>query len=91
MLYVDDIFFVSLCQDLERDMTLAADFCRALMGPDALANKENMSGRWLMTIGYASDLNTQMVYMAERNAQLALFGYMTTDWYLLQSPKRELH
>jgi hypothetical protein len=32
-----------------------------------------------VTIGYALNLDTQMIiYMAERNAQRALFGYVTT-------------
>jgi hypothetical protein len=65
MLYVDDIFSVSLRRDL--------------MGPDAIADTKTMSGRRLVTIGYALDLDTRMVYMAKRNAQRTLFGYMTTD------------
>jgi hypothetical protein len=79
MLYVDGIFAVSLCRDLERDMGLAADFCRAIMSSDAIADTKTMSKRLLVTIGYALNLNTRMVYMAERNAQCALVGYMTTD------------
>jgi hypothetical protein len=61
MLYVNDIFSVSLRRDLERNMALAADFCRALMGPDAIADTKTMSGRRLVTIGYALDLDTRMV------------------------------
>ena len=52
-------------------MAAAAAFCRELMGPDAIADLKTLSGRWLVTIGYAVDLNTRLVYMAERNAQRA--------------------
>jgi hypothetical protein len=42
MLYVDDIFSVSLRRVLQRNMALADDFCRALIGFDAIANTETM-------------------------------------------------
>ena len=78
LLYVDDIFSVSLRKDLKSDMARAAAFCRELMGPDAIAYLKTMAGRRLVTISYAVDLDTRLVYMAERNAQRAMFGYMTT-------------
>jgi hypothetical protein len=80
MLNVDYNFSASLRRELERGMVLAANFCRALMGSDAIAGTKTMFRRRHVTFDYILDLDTHMVSvcMAKRNAWRTFFGYMTT-------------
>jgi hypothetical protein len=79
LIYVDDIFSVSLRKDVLRDMELAADYCRKLMGPEAIATSKLVSGRALVTIGYNIDLDQRLLHISGSCAKQALYGYMTTN------------
>jgi hypothetical protein len=79
LIYVDDIFSISLRKDFQRDLDAAADYCCKLMGPDAVDIPKSISWRALVPIDYNIGLDQRQVHISESCVKRALYGSMTTD------------
>ena len=72
LMYVDDIFGVSLESDLLADMSKAQSLIEALLGDNAVAEKKTKSADTaLNVIGYRIDISQQRVGITERNRHRA--------------------
>lgn len=79
VMYVDDIFGICLRAHLERDLAKSREFCIALLGPNAVADKKTEFGRRLDIIGYTIDLDSSIVSIARKNFLKAFYVFFEID------------
>ena len=78
-MYTDDMFGITLKEDLQHDMDVAASFCRRLLSDTAIKEEKTESGTRLTIIGWDFDLDQVLVTIARRNALKAWHGYSRAD------------
>ena len=74
-MYTDYMFGMTLKEDLQHDMDVAASFCRRLLSDTAIKEEKTESGTRLTVIGWDLDLDQVLVTIARRNASKAWHGY----------------
>ena len=78
-MFVDDIIGVAWAWDVVKDMNIARELCRKLMGPNSMELSKEFVGVKADVIGYTIDLETQMVGVKESNALRSLYGFLMID------------
>lgn len=79
VMFVDDMFGACSVDELNSDMNTVDNICREIAGPDAIATSKDDSGRKIDFIGWAIDLDTRIVSIAEHNFRKTLYGFFIVD------------
>jgi len=78
-LYVDDFFGACLTTMLRKNNAAVDKVIVTLLGNEALAPKKDMSGRSLVILGWAFDLDSRMVSISGDNLLSTLFAFMDIE------------
>ena len=78
-LYVDDFFGACLTAMLKANNRAVDKVIVTLLGDEALAPKKDMSGRSLVILGWAFDLDARMVSISRDNLLSTLYAFMDIE------------
>lgn len=80
LMYVDDIIGLCFENQLTTDLEIAHNICTDLLGPGAVADDKEESGRRLDIIGYVVDLDLKRVMtISRKNYLTALHSFLYCD------------
>jgi hypothetical protein len=79
LIYTDDVIGVTLRKHLASDTALVRGKIDGLLGPGAAERDKSDWGRRLDILGWGIDLDTQQVFVAERNVRRAIAGFLSID------------
>lgn len=73
-IYVDDAFGVSLKHEVDHDVEIASNFCKALFQSDCIEDSKTIINRRVDVIGYTIDLDLKLVSVTTKNFLRVVYG-----------------